>query len=301
MTVNGSAPCVATSDVLLLTIQQSPVADAGSDTYISFGSSAILQGSASGGSGNYSYLWSPSNLVINPEAQNSNTTSLTEDEEFILTVVDLNTGCQASDTVSIILNAANLPPVAMDDYGVTPMDNPITIPVLNNDFDPEGSLSESIELCGGPYNGLVVINNDASITYSPFFGYIGNDSLCYIICDNGVPSQCDTAMVYLTITGEVPERDLVIYNTITPNGDGMNDFWYIKGIEFYTDNDVVIFNRWGDVVSRLEGYNNTTVIWSGTNKRGEELPDGTYFYILKIRLDSVEQTFNGWILIHGYK
>ncbi len=48
-------------------------------------------------------------------------------------------------------------------------------------------------------NGTVVLNADGSFTYTPNAGYNGLDSLVYQVCDNGTPSQCDTAIVRFTI------------------------------------------------------------------------------------------------------
>lgn len=74
---------------------------------------------------------------------------------------------------------------------------------------------------------------------------------------------------------------VVIYNGITPNGDGANDFWVIDSITNFQTNTVSIFNRWGNLVWRAKDYNNTDVVWRGTNQNENPLPDGTYFYIIE--------------------
>jgi gliding motility-associated-like protein len=91
---------------------------------------------------------------------------------------------------------------------------------------------------------------------------------------------------------------LVIYNAISPNGDGNNDTWYIEGIELFPDNEVMIFNRWGDKIRDLRGYDNVNVFWDGTNNRGNLVPDGTYYYVLEIK---GRKAFTGWIQVKsGY-
>ena len=65
---------------------------------------------------------------------------------------------------------------------------------------------------------------------------------------------------------------------ITPNADGVNDFWYIRWLRNYPDNEVIIVNRWEDVVYKAAPYKND---WYGTFN-GKNLPEGTYYYILKI-------------------
>lgn len=87
------------------------------------------------------------------------------------------------------------------------------------------------------------------------------------------------------------EIEFTVYDIITPNGDGHNDRWEIKNIHLYPDNEVTIFNRQGNIVYQKESYDNS---WDGTYN-GKPLPQGTYYYILKIK--SNNQTQNGAINI----
>ena len=63
---------------------------------------------------------------------------------------------------------------------------------------------------------------------------------------------------------------------ITPNGDGKNDFWIIKNIDAYPDNEVKVFDASGRQVYRKQRYNNS---WDGTFN-GSPLPTGTYTFII---------------------
>lgn len=78
-----------------------------------------------------------------------------------------------------------------------------------------------------------------------------------------------------------------IPSAITPNGDGNNDNFIIpvleKDLEAFPNNELIIFNRWGDVVYQITPYAND---WTGINNAGQRLPEGTYYYIL--RLDTRE-------------
>lgn len=71
---------------------------------------------------------------------------------------------------------------------------------------------------------------------------------------------------------------------ISPNGDGLNDTFIIKGIEYTPNNMLQIYNRWGILVYSKRGYDNS---WGGfsdgrsTITASEGLPEGTYFYILE--------------------
>lgn len=79
--------------------------------------------------------------------------------------------------------------------------------------------------------------------------------------------------------------DVVVYNNLTPNGDGVNDTFIINGIEKHPDNVVKIFNRWGVVVSEIKGYNNKDKSFKGfaTSRLtfgSDVLPSGTYYYVI---------------------
>ena len=70
--------------------------------------------------------------------------------------------------------------------------------------------------------------------------------------------------------------DPLIPSVITPNFDDINDYFKIG--ENITRVELIIFNRWGN-----EEYTNTNYLndWDGRNNKGAELPEDTYFYILK--------------------
>ena len=84
----------------------------------------------------------------------------------------------------------------------------------------------------------------------------------------------------------VIEDDIEIYNSISPNGDGVNDELLIRNIDFYPNNTLEIYNRWGVLVYEANGYGQNDVLFKGlsdgrtTINRNEELPEGSYFYTL---------------------
>ncbi|MGO3237341.1 MAG: gliding motility-associated C-terminal domain-containing protein, partial [Psychroflexus halocasei] len=84
-----------------------------------------------------------------------------------------------------------------------------------------------------------------------------------------------------------PEDELIIYNAVSPDGNGKNDFFKIKGIENFPDNSVRIFNRQGVLVYKAKSYDNSSTRFEGisegnlTIQKSKELPSGNYFYILE--------------------
>jgi gliding motility-associated-like protein len=92
---------------------------------------------------------------------------------------------------------------------------------------------------------------------------------------------CDS-LVMLNLS--VLSTDIVVPEGFSPNGDGINDYLKIKNIELYPDNHLLIFNRWGNKLYEGKPYMNE---WDGRNYEGgnlgtDELPVGTYFYILDL-------------------
>lgn len=103
------------------------------------------------------------------------------------------------------------------------------------------------------------------------------------------------------------DDDVTIYNAISPNGDGINDSFYIKGISNYPDNTVEIYNRWGVKVYDAKSYNESNVMFKGysdgrdTVNRSAGLPSGTYFYILKYKKEKKTIKKMGYLFISNDK
>jgi gliding motility-associated-like protein len=112
-----------------------------------------------------------------------------------------------------------------------------------------------------------------TIDYSSV-AFSGTDQIEIGICD--LTGVCTQQELTIELAGEIE-----VFNAISPNGDGQNEFLLLRYIELLPDtqsNHVSIYNRWGDVVWEGSNYNNQTVVFDGTNKNGKELPSGTYFY-----------------------
>ena len=83
-----------------------------------------------------------------------------------------------------------------------------------------------------------------------------------------------------------------VFNAVTPNNDGKNDYLYIRGLDCYSDNSVEIYNRWGVIVYEIQGYDNSNRAFKGysegrvTVNKSDPLPYGTYYYVLKYKDNS---------------
>ncbi|WP_299260590.1 gliding motility-associated C-terminal domain-containing protein, partial [uncultured Aquimarina sp.] len=92
---------------------------------------------------------------------------------------------------------------------------------------------------------------------------------------------------------------LTVFNEFSPNNDGNNEFFYIDCISRYPNNELIIYNRWGNIVYQKKGYDNT---FDGTsNGRAvlyteDKLPVGTYYYVLNLGNGSEPKA--GWLYIN---
>ncbi len=176
----------------------------------------------------------------------------------------------------------------MDNDGDVPTDGDLTV-----DDPDNGDVSVND-------NGTPDDPSDDIIIYTPDSGFTGTDTFTYTICDNASPANCSTATVTVTINSTC----LTVFNEFSPNGDGKNDYLNISCIENYANNTVEIFNRWGNTVFKVSGYRNDDVdrrfegISNGraTIQTSDELPVGTYFYI--INLGDGSPVKKGWIYIN---
>ncbi|WP_289062359.1 gliding motility-associated C-terminal domain-containing protein [uncultured Zobellia sp.] len=120
-------------------------------------------------------------------------------------------------------------------------------------------------------------------------------------CDslNGVPT------LEAGCNEEVVNTGIAVSNEVlTPDNDGVNDFFRIENIESYPNNKVEIYNRWGIVVYEMIGYDNSSNVFIGTSNgratisTDSELPVGVYFYIIKYENEGESLSKAGYLYIN---
>ncbi|WP_392419709.1 Ig-like domain-containing protein [Capnocytophaga canis] len=209
-------------------------------------------------------------------------------------------------TVTIVVTEVTTPTtpvVAKDDVEQTVVDTPVTVKVVSNDehVPTQGTLT----IVTQPKNGTVVINDngttndpsDDEVVYTPNRGYAGVDSFEYELCDT--MGNCSIAKVTITVL-----NDVIPHNGISVNGDGLNDYFHIQGIERYPNNTVRIYNRWGVKVFETKGYDNVNRVFRAisngrvTIEAPEKLPQGTYYYIIEYTdNNNKKHTKGSWLYI----
>ena len=103
---------------------------------------------------------------------------------------------------------------------------------------------------------------------------------------------------YTTVSGCVSTTVLsipldfgcIIPSGISPNTDGINDFFEIS---FLQANKLTVYNRYGNEVYAKNNYRNE---WFGNSDGGDELPVGTYYYVIEVPNSS--ESITGWVYIN---
>ena len=118
------------------------------------------------------------------------------------------------------------------------------------------------------------------------FSFAGKDSFTYIIKSDVCEEVVREGRVVVI---HANKQDIFAPVGFSPNGDGINDFLEFEGLENKTSYQLHIFNRWGAKVFETEAPNQ---IWDGKANVsslvtiGEDLPDGTYYYIIEVEGES---------------
>jgi gliding motility-associated-like protein len=117
----------------------------------------------------------------------------------------------------------------------------------------------------------------------------------FVRIDDGT---CSSVTSFLLIAKNCPPK---IYNYVSANNDGTNDSFFIDGLrDIFVNFELQIFNRWGALI--WEG-NNQTEDWRGIATKGlrvngNEVPDGTYYYVLDLNDPGYPEPFAGFLFLN---
>ena len=212
-------------------------------------------------------------------------------------------------TVSTSINGAHVELYATLDSCVGVLDTTVYSQkyILNSSFQAEYNVI--IEECNQPVADIQIveitegqtpgtspytydlITADGSQGHSDLYTDIQVSTYPLVVTD--AQGCVDTTWINMEILECPPPSPSEV---ITPNDDGENDTWRINNIEFYPNNEVFIFDRWGQRVYRKKGYDNTDG-WD-VKYIGANMPVSTYYYVLKLKFEkSDEQVFKGPISV----
>lgn len=199
--------------------------------------------------------------------------------------VEISNGIDEGDRVTITLNELSSGQVLTGDAELIKLstkrywelsilqgsfkERRIKLPLSNED-DLTGNLDLLVVAEGGnplgPYSSL------------------GQSARTGDLTSGSVTSEQAPTVSFLTAAALTGERGIEVFNGVSVIQDGQNDWMKIRNIELYPANRVTIFNRWGDRVFEMGGYDNNQKAFRGeSNINGNnKLPGGTYFYSIDL-------------------
>ncbi|WP_281238407.1 Ig-like domain-containing protein [Flavobacterium praedii] len=262
------------------------------DSAIDLGSTSQLSNTTPGGT------WQSSAISIATISASGLVTGLALGNVVISYTVTNSQGCSTTVTKSIAILSLDLLAVN-DDFRTTPIDSSkgAILDVLTNDKQNNGPINNTdVTVSIIDANGLLGVTTDnLGKIMIPIGSEIGSYVLTYSICYVGNSNNCSVATITIIIkdpcdfNDSSTDCDIDVKNAVSPNNDGLNDVLFIEKIENYPDNSVEIFNRWGQLVYKTIVYNNTSNAFNGisqgkgTSTKNGELPEGTYFYVIKYK------------------
>ncbi len=271
--------CTETTAVEVIFNNTFPLADAGSDLSvceITTNLDGNLPADVTG-----IWLSLGNSIPTDPSSPTTEVTNLqTGSNVFVWTLSALGCPEYSSDTVVVTVDEVS---VTNDDTYVMEENQVLDLDVSLNDIVGAGQFTDLTAVA----NGTLLNNGGGNFTYTPNLDFIGTEIFEYEFCSDICLDACDTSLVTITVNLKDPlPLDSLINqktNTITANDDGLNDFFVfdilVQNPNEYINNEFIVFNRWGDVVYEAKPYNND---WGGTNQNGKPLPEGTYYYILRL-------------------
>jgi gliding motility-associated-like protein len=222
-------------------LQPLPVVNLGQDVTICNGASLELTGPENV----HRYFWS--------NGDTSRSTSFGPGQ-VVLTVRNIQ-GCSASDTLLISGSSPTAAFTSSPTGGAL-----VNIPIAFTDQSTGNPVTWSWNFGNGQ-------NATVQNPVNPF-PVKGSYTVTLVITDSN--GCTDTTSAVYVIEGEI-----AVPNSFTPNSDGKNDFFVVKGLEGFPDSDLKVFNRWGSEVFASNAYQNN---WDGGDS-----PDGVYYYVLRLK------------------
>jgi gliding motility-associated-like protein len=165
------------------------------------------------------------------------------------------------------------------------------------EFTPQIGLQGIADINWSLISGAGSFSNDTVV--NPLITGLATGTNTFLVtATNGACAVSDTLNIVLldALSSECSEKDVFIPEGFSPDGDGRNDQFVVYFTQGRTVN-LEVYNRWGNLVYKNDNYLND---WNGVANRGtilygEELPEGTYFYLIKIEGES--ETRKGYLTL----
>jgi gliding motility-associated-like protein len=217
--------------------------------------------------------------------KNTSGTPSTGDRAFTFAVTDGGTTTTLTGSVIVI----NKPPVINAPNRKASAGGNVAFDTEQVLSDPDNNIDLSTITVTSAQGAEVIIDDGfITINYGNRPNYEGTDEITFTVCDTG--GRCTSNTITIEVSAEP-----FIYTGMSPNGDGINDWFTIDFLPEGTK--VSILNRWGDSVWQTNAYDHDEPAnrFEGKNENGTDLIAGSYFY--KVGLPD-GRTKTGYILLN---
>lgn len=250
---------------------------AGRDTTICQGTSINLRAQAPATGKATWFALSSRTTIQNPNSPNTIAQNLNVGaNRFIWRIALGRCNQAAADTVTVFLEN---PPQAVDDkYTIERAQDIAAMNILLND-NLAGLQDTTVTWTGAPAMGnFEFIPSTKSFRYTAEADFRGVLRFTYLVCNEAsrCANPCDSAGVTIEVFNlPKPTEGMVLEDP------GDNGTLQIRGLQGFSSVDIVITNRWGDIVYRTSNYDNNAP-WRGrAGDNGPFLPPGAYYYVLR--------------------
>jgi gliding motility-associated-like protein len=269
ISIEDDSLCLAdtaeSSGIVNATVYEVPVADAGDDSEVC---GLVHTLNATHSIYNSKGLWKTANGYFdNDTLYNTNVTNL-EYGSATITWTETNWQCSDSSTIQVIFYEQPGSAEAGEDQNLSF--------VFATDLDAlpptVGYGTWTVSSGRGNFENDTLPNTVVTnMDYDNVFTWTVQNGVCLTVSDS----------VIITV------NPLEVTKGFSHNGDGINDEFVIN-IDDAESTEIIIFDRQGHIVHKSDTYHEGNY-WDGTNDNGKEVPEGTYFYILKIKVVGIDE------------
>jgi len=276
VTVSTALGCTATATVTINVINALSI---GNSTVVAetcgSNNGSITTGAITGGNPPFTYS------LNGGASQSANTFTNLLAGNYTITVTDAS-GCAATQNVTVNqVLGVNASFTATPPSGVHPL-------LVNFTNTTTGATDYSWDFGNGSFSTLT----NPSTTY----GQEGQYTVLLVAYNND-PTCADTATFTIFVFDEIV---LEVPNVFTPNGDGVNDIFFVRA-NGVSKIEGEIYNRWGKKIATWSGTPSSTLGWDG-KINGNAAEDGAYYYIIKAQgSDGKEITEKGYLQLVNSK
>jgi gliding motility-associated-like protein len=194
---------------------------------------------------------------------------------------------------------STLSTLAETDYTATVAAGTGSITLTPTATDPNAAITvDGVTIASGTASGAITLGSSPTLITVVITAVDGTVKTYGITVSKSTVAP-DNGMYTPALASITPAAadQVLVHQAVSPNGDGVNDYLKIDGIEAYPDNRLVIMNATGNMVFTTSGYDNITRVFDGHSSKGAMQLAGTYFYELQYKVNGKTKSKTGFIIL----